>query len=62
MNTAKDQPVVITIQPELLPLVRAKTTLATTPFPKSTNSAVPKNSAARGLMAASLSTTGNGNN
>lgn len=49
--TAKAQPAVITIQPELLPLVcRKSTTFATTPSPKSTSRAVPISSAENGVM------------
>ena len=44
-NTPSAQPAVMTIQPELLPLVRASTTLATTPLPKMMRIAVPMNSA-----------------
>ena len=37
--------IAMTIQPELLPFVRARTTLATTPLPKRMSNAVPTNSA-----------------
>src|SRR3982751_1967229 len=48
MVTAVAQPVAMTIQPELFPLVRWSTTLATTPSPRTIRSAVPKNSARMG--------------
>src|SRR5215510_3812400 len=51
MVTANAQPVVITIQPELLPLVWLRTTFATTPSPRTIRRAVPRNSATRGDMA-----------
>src|SRR5215510_12627991 len=51
MVTANAQPVVITIQPELLPLVWLRTTFATTPSPRMIRRAVPRNSATRGDMA-----------
>src|SRR5262249_22556666 len=51
MVTANAQPVVTTIQPELLPLVWLRTTLATTPSPRTIRRAVPRNSATRGDMA-----------
>src|SRR5687767_3024235 len=48
--TASAQPVVITIQPASLPLVRFSTTLATTPSPRMTRIAVPRSSARSGDM------------
>ena len=44
-NTPMAHPQVITIQPLAVPLVRASTTLATTPLPKMMSRAVPMNSA-----------------
>ena len=49
-NTPSAQPAVMTIQPELLPLVRDSTTFATTPLPKMTRMAVPINSARVGFI------------
>src|SRR5439155_17101381 len=49
-NTSKAQPDEMTIQPELWPLVRARTTLATTPLPKMLSNAVPINSATIGFI------------
>ncbi len=48
--TPNAQPAVITIQPELLPLVLLRTTLATTPSPSMIRIAVPKTSARSGDM------------
>jgi hypothetical protein len=45
MKTASPQPIAMTIQPELLPFVRARTTFATTPLPNRMSKAVPTNSA-----------------
>src|SRR3954468_13538812 len=47
MVTASAQPVVMTIQPELFPFVRCRTTLATTPSPSTMRMAVPNSSAKR---------------
>ena len=47
-NTATPQPPMITTQPAVFPFVRANTTLATTPLPKSTSGVVPRNSAKNG--------------
>src|ERR1043166_3918697 len=49
-KTASAQPSVMTIQPELFPLVPLSSTLATTPSPKSTSNAVPINSPRNGFM------------
>src|SRR5687768_4622197 len=48
--TAIAQPAVITIQPELCPFVRSRTTLATTPSPSSTRIIVPMASASIDCM------------
>ena len=53
--TPSAQPAVMTIQPELLPLVRESTTLATTPLPKIMRIAVPMNSARLAFMSHSES-------
>src|SRR4051812_26617389 len=49
-KTARAQPRVMTIQPELFPLVPLRSTLATTPSPKRTSKAVPINSPKNGFM------------
>src|SRR5438477_1225292 len=54
MVTASAHPAVMTIQPELCPLVRCSTTLATTPSPSTIRIAVPKTSARMGDMALRL--------
>src|SRR2546423_14115878 len=54
MVTPSAQPDVMTIQPELCPLVRCSTTLATTPSPSTIRIAVPKTSARMGDMALRL--------
>src|SRR3954467_14793011 len=51
MVTPSAQPAVMTIQPELWPLVRCSTTLATTPSPSTIRIAVPNTSARIGDMA-----------
>src|SRR6476469_2827521 len=51
MVTASAHPAVRTIQPELWPLVRWSTTLATTPSPNTIRIAVPNSSARTGDMA-----------
>src|SRR5687768_15174124 len=51
-KTANAQPAVMTIQPELFPLVRGSTTFATTPLPNKMSIAVPMNSATYELMRA----------
>src|SRR5687767_7733957 len=50
VNTASAQPVVITIQPELNPLVPFNTTFATTPVPNKIKNIVPISSAANGVI------------
>src|SRR5688572_24199436 len=49
-NTARAQPIVMTIQPELFPFVPLRSTLATTPSPSKTSNAVPINSPKNGFM------------
>ena len=51
MVTPSAQPAVMTIHPELWPLVRCSTTLATTPSPSTIRIAVPNTSARIGDMA-----------
>src|SRR5512138_2053813 len=46
-NAPRPHPAVMTIHPALLPLVRDNRTFATTPFPRITRKAVPRNSASR---------------
>src|SRR5438105_8182182 len=57
--TPSAQPAVITIQPELWPLVRCSTTLATTPSPNTIRIAVPNISARIGDMAIGYGRAGN---
>src|ERR1051325_491265 len=49
-KTASAQPSVMTIQPELFPLVPLSSTLATTPSPNRISNAVPINSPRNGFM------------